>query len=410
MKNPFESRQCIRYGCPLMSCLALTTMMTPVVAQAQAPPSSNYTLAWSDSFPGTAIDPTKWMTRMGYDTSSNDHSVQMAANDILSSGTLQIEGLSQPGFIGSENYTGGGLMSLATFRFGYFQVTATTPPVTVGGWHTTFWLSGGFDSDESWNPVPQTAYTEIDGLQVNSANPTVTETDWIGWNGSTQTTKLCSYSRTSNYFTLTNAAGTAVNTSTASHIYGIEWTESTINYFVDGHEFCSQPYLPSQYAASPVNILLTSVADGSDDIGTPSTATFSNPQYYVRDYYVNPEDTGYAEYGNDWANSSMAGFSFQPVRYGCNAGDTVTYTPGLLAAGNYDVQVYAIVGSGTDTATAVTMNTSAGPQSGSALPSTGASGWVDEGTYSFNAGDTSSVTLARGNNCLQTSMVKFLRQ
>jgi hypothetical protein len=408
--NPFKSHYLLRYGRLPIICLGLLATAIPVMAQ--APPSTNYTLAWSDDFSGTVIDPTKWMMRMGYDTSSNDHSVQMAANDVLNSGTLEIRGLSQPGFIGSKNYTGGGLMTLATFRFGYFQVTATTPPTTTPGWHTSFWVTGGFDSMESWNPVPQTLYTEIDGFQINSATPTETESDWIGWNGTAQTSYPCPNSNAGNsyYRTLKNAAGTSIDTSTSSHVYGIEWTESNVNYFVDGYEFCSQTYLPSQYAASPVNMLLTSVADGSDTIGTPSTATFSEPQYYVKDYYVNAEDTGYAEFGGDWATSSLAGFSFQPVRDGCAAGDKVTYTPAILTTGSYDVQIYAVIGSGTDTATAVSVNTSSGVQTASPLPSTGASGWVDEGTYTFNSGDTSNVTLARGNNCLQASMVKFVRQ
>jgi beta-glucanase (GH16 family) len=391
--------------------LGLLALSLPVAAQ--APPSTSYTLAWSDNFSGSGIDPTKWMMRMQYDSDSNDHSVQMAANNIIDNGTLEINGLLNPNFIGLKNYTGGGLMSVATFRFGYFQVTAKTPPSSSSGWHTSFWIDGGFAKSESWNPVSLTKYTEIDGFQIDSSAPTKTESDWIGWTTTTSGTSYpCPNSNAgdSYYNVLYNASGVAIDTSAASHVYGIEWTEDAINYFVDGYKFCSQKYLPSQYAASPVNLLLTSVAYGSSKIQTPSTAVFSQPQYYVRDYYVNAEDTGYAEFGGDWANSSIPGFSLQAVREGCSAGDKVTYTPGILSSGTYDVQVYAVVGSGTDTATSVSVNTSSGVEVASPLPSSGATGWVDEGAYTFSNGNNAGATLTRGNGCLQASMVKFVRQ
>jgi beta-glucanase (GH16 family) len=369
-------------------------------ALAQSPPSSEYTLAWSNNFPGTIVDSTKWMWRMGL----TGESAQLATNVVLDgAGNMNITNLTQPNVIGTTQFTGGGLMSLATFRFGYFQVTAQTPVDT--GWHTSFWLSGGADSDESWNPVPQTAFTEIDGFQIDSQNPTQTETDWIPWtDNKAGTTSNCTKTP---YELLYNSAG-LVNSSTGSHTYGIEWTETGINYYVDNSMFCQQLYSAATNVASPVNILLTSIADGSSAPTTPSNpeATFSNPQFYLRDYYVNAEDTGYAEYGSGWTNSTIAGFSSQPVRAACYAGDSAIYTPGILNAGSYQVYVYNVVGSGTDTDTAVTINTSAGPQIANPLTST-VSQWVNEGIYSFAVGDASNVVLTRGNNCLEASMVKF---
>jgi hypothetical protein len=382
--------------------LIVAAMTISAAGQTYGPPSSYYVMKWSDNFMGstgsmpTTIDPREWMWLMGV----AGPGIQLAANVSQNgSGSMNIANL--PQMIGSTSYTGGGLISQSTFRFGYFQVTAQTP--TDMGWLTAFSLSGGASGVESWNrrALPEN-FTQIDAFKIDSTNPTQWDPDLISWKGSTGTTYTC---------TLSTPPPPPINSSTGAHTYGIEWTETAVNYYVDGNPLCSQTYSPTLSAASPVNLILSSIAnDATITAPAGAQATFSNPQYYVQDYYVNPEDTGYAEYGSGWGNSSVAGFSSQPIRYSCSSTNAAIYTPGLLAAGNYEVWVYAIINSGTqDTATTVTINTSSGPQAAPTLPSTGASRWVDEGNFSFITGASSSVMLTRGNNCLRASMVKFVR-
>jgi hypothetical protein len=410
----FRSSFRLQWACLAIECLAILLMTGGrfAFAQAYGPPSSNsfYSLRWNADFsqsgggPSSATDSRNWMWLMGV----APYSTQLTANTSQdSSGYLDIADTKAAS--GSPNTTGG-VISQSVFRFGYFQVNAWTPS-SGGGWLTAFSLSGGANSVESWNRRSQPAsFTEIDGFQIDSASPAQTEPGIISWTGSSHTTSLCNGGPMSIYNTTQpTPPGAPIDSSAGWHTYGIEWTEANVTYYVDNYPLCSQPYSATTNASSPVNMLLTSVANTGAVVGS-GTAQFADPRYYVQDYYVNPEDTGYAEYGS-WGGSSVAGFSSQPIRYSCSSGASVVYTPNLLAAGTYDVQVYAIVYSSTqDTATAVTINDASGAVTAASLPSTGVSRWVDEGTYSFNADSSSSVMLQRTNNCLRTSMVKFVRK
>lgn len=379
-------------GFGLLLCLVLST----VNARAQAP--LNYNLRWSDNFAGTAADTSKWYWRTGY----SGQSAQIPSNITVDGmGNMQIANKTQT--VGSATYTGGGLVSQALFRYGYYQVTAQTP--VDSGWHTAFWLSSIGAPLVSWNLAPDAAFTEIDGFEIDSQTPSKISTGWYSWSnyGATQTAQ--------SYCNPTYPAG--FNTATTTHTYGIEWTETAIGYYIDGGKYCTQAYTPTSGPASPVNIWLTSIAYTSP-VTTPAgaQATFAAPQYYVRDYYVNPLDTGYQEYGGSWAASSAAGYSQQPVRFTNTSGASAMYTPNLLAGGTYDVQVYQIYNSSTDAATTVTVNTASGPITlpAGTLPTTSPSRWIDLGSFSFNAGSAASITLHCGSGYLRSSMVKFVRQ
>jgi hypothetical protein len=384
----------------------LAILFTSTATKAQAP--ANYSLGWSDNFTGiplstggVTLDTTKWWWRMGYSSNGSQQAVNVTLNG---AGDVDLANTSK--VVGSQTYySGGGVISHQTFRYGYYQVTAQTP-ANSSKYHTAFWLSAVAAPLVSWNPAPSNLFTEIDGFEIDSTSASTISTGWLSWSGagSNQTgSSRCN----SNYHP-------GFNTSSGRHTYGIEWTEVGITYYLDGTSFCTQSYTPTQGPASPVNIWLTSIPYGATGTPTPGAeAVFAAPEYYVRDYYVNAEDTGYAEYGSNWGTSSIAGFSSQPVRDTCTAGQYATYTPNLLSSGNYDVQVYQIIDSGSmDTATVVTVNTSTGPVvlPAGTLPSSGSSRWIDLGTYTFAAGNTSSVSLQDGNSCLRTGMVKFVRQ
>jgi hypothetical protein len=412
--NFFRSISHFQQALPASACFALVlvTGSLPVSAQAYGPPSSNslYSLRWNKTFTGpggvtqSGIDTRNWMWLMGVGT----YSTQLATNVSQdSSANLDIADKQASGAV---PYTGGGVISQSTFRFGYFQVNAWTPP-SVQGWLTAFSLSGGASAVESWNRrVVPNKFTEIDGFQIDSSSPTQTAPRLVAWTGSSPTSSFCNGGYINIYNTQQpTPPGPPIDSSAGWHTYGIEWTEGNVTYYVDNYPLCSQTYSTTTNASSPVNMLLTSIANDGSVAGS-ATAQFSNPQYYVQNYYINPEDTGYAEYGS-WADSGVVGFSSQPVRYSCSSGASAVYTPNLLTAGTYDVQVYAIIYSSTqDTGTAVTINTSSGPQTASPLPSTGVSRWVDEGTYSFNGDSSASIMLQRNTNCLRASMVKFVRQ
>ncbi len=131
-----------------------------------APP--NYTLAFSDNLSSSALDPSKW----NYRTDAKALSAQLPANVGENGGYVDIDLAQQAGF----SWSGGGIVSKDSFRYGYHQVKAkiTANP----GWHTSFWVFAG-NGTTTYTP---TAKTEIDGFEINTDNPSSISMGYIEWN------------------------------------------------------------------------------------------------------------------------------------------------------------------------------------------------------------------------------------
>jgi hypothetical protein len=299
--------------------------------------------------------------------------------------------------VAGKSFTGGGIVSRASFRYGYYQVQAKT--TANPGWHTSFWMFAGNGA----TTYVKTSSTEIDDFEINSDTPnsiSMGEIEWV--NGGTTGGTRCN----SNYKPGYSTAG-------AFHTYGLEWTEQKINYYLDGTLICTQAYPPTQHTHDLVNIWLTSIGYTSDIsvANNPSPASFANAAFYVRDYYIGNSEPGYAEYGGTWGDSALPGYSALPSRYSCTANATALWAPTILAAGNYDVQVYRISDSGSDSAAQLTVSYNGGTANSIINFTSGPSGWVDLGTYPFAAGSQGSLTNTNsGHGCTRASMVKFVRQ
>jgi len=99
------------------------------------------------------------------------------------------------------------------------------------------------------------------------------------------------------------------------------------------------------------------------------------------------------------------------TRYSNTTGAVATWTPTILTAGSYDVQIWKVAASSSDSAAPVTVNYSGGSSTQTINFSTGSSGWVDLGAFAFAAGSTGNVQLGfSGSGYVRSSMVKFLRQ
>jgi hypothetical protein len=364
-------------------------------SNAQTVPT-NYVLQWSDNFTGGVLDATKW----NYRTDVKSYSAQLPANISVDSSDHMNISLQQQIFAG-KSFTGGGIVSKASFRYGLYVVQAMT--TANPGWHTSFWLYAG---NGATTYVP-TSFTEIDDFEINSDTPTSISMGVIEWaNGSP----------TSGGPGRCNAAyKPGFSTAAGFHTYGVEWTEQQVNYYLDDFTtpICSQAYPATGYTHDLLNIWLTSIGYTSDIsvINNPSPASFTNVAYYVRDYYIGNSEPGYAEYGSGWNASSLSGFSNLPSRYSCDAGASATWTPTILAAGNYDVWVYRISNSGSDPNAQLTIVYNGGQATQSVNFTSGTSGWVELGTYPFAAGSQGFLKNANsGSGCTRASMVKFVRQ
>ncbi|HTV56309.1 MAG TPA: family 16 glycosylhydrolase [Terriglobia bacterium] len=376
---------------PSFACLvfALCGCTSLLGAQSTVPP--NYVLQWTDPFTGSALNTTTW----NYRTDIKAKSAQLPANVSLDGHGHMVIALRHQPFAGQQ-FTGGGIVSKAAFRYGYFEVKAKT--TTNPGWHSSFWLFAG-NGSTTFAPG---GLTEIDDFEIDSAHPEVISMGRLEWaNAKAIASQRCNAHFKPGY-----------STAAEFHTYGLEWTENQITYYLDGAKICTQDYPPTQYTHDELNLWLTAIGYGSDVAVTdPSSGvSFADAAYYIRDYYIGNGEPGYVEYGPGWRESLEPGFSKIPARQSCLAGAFATYNPTILQAGRYDVELYALPGTDGDSGASFTIQHAAGATRKKINLTASNTGWVDLGDYSFAPGSGGSLTVANsGDGCIRTSMVKFVR-
>jgi beta-glucanase (GH16 family) len=360
-----------------------------------SPPSSAFTLVFDDEFNNSSVNTSVW----NYRTDSKGYSVQQPANVTEGGGYLTINLKQQQ--VGSYDFTGGGVVSKQSFRYGYYETRAKINDGS--GWHSSFWLQCGTGS----TTFPACQRTEIDGFEIDSANPqNISHEGVITWKGSGVHN---SYS-----------AGRSYNTGVDLrqwHTYGIDWEENSVTFYFDGTATYTAPYTPSTWTHDYTNIWLTSIAYGTtpDTTKLPSSVQFDYARYYQKDYYVDndgPAAYGYSETGS-WFNSTLTGWTVgSPTRYATcgSAGNTATWRPHIRAAGTYEVFVWKTVYSNTDSNARYDLAYNGGTATSYINGTTGSSGWVSLGTHPFAAGTAGYVKVtSSGSGCARADAVKFVR-
>jgi beta-glucanase (GH16 family) len=376
--------------------LVASVVLLPSAPAAADPPTSGYTLVFSDEFDGTAVDVAKW----NYRTDVKAYSAQRPQNVSVGGGLMSIA-LKQESF-GGKDFTGGGLISRQKLRYGYYETRAK---INDGaGWHSSFWLQAGDGS----TTFPPDQRTEVDIFEIDSINPQTVHHGVLTWQGNGV--------RASKSYGSTYNSGLDLR---QWHTYGLDWSETSAKFYIDGVLKWTAPYLPTDWTHDYTSIWLTSIAYGTvpDTSALPAAMQFDYVRYWQRDYYVDndgPAAYGYSESG-PWSTSTLTGWTVaSPTRYAtCNAagaGATATWRPNLRAAGTYQVWAYRVRAANSDPAqrydTVHDGVTSTTVVDGTA----GSSGWVRLGTFPFAAGTGGSVrTTASGTGCARADAVKFIR-
>lgn len=217
---------------------AVILAAAPLVAQAPA----GYVLRWADEFDGTTLDTKRWF----YRTDVKLESSQRPENVTVSGGLLRIHLKKEP-HRGKE-YTGGGVISRETFRYGYYE--ARVKMHGGSGWHQSVWAMSAGDGSTTY---PARMRTEIDAMEFDS------DVAWKGHMGLIRwKEKGASSSSTCTPGVYRGALG--FDATADFHTYGYAWTPKDVRFYLDGDLRCVLKYPPSNGEHDAINFWLTAIA------------------------------------------------------------------------------------------------------------------------------------------------------
>ncbi len=220
---------------------------------------NTYVLDFFDEFNNTEIDTTKWAFR----TDSKHWSTQLKRNVELKNGLLYLNLKKEKSL--DKNYTGGGIISLDTFRYGYYETRVKIPEGE--GWHTSFWL---MKHNRLGNTDPSITEIEIDVFENDSKHPTGYEIAFHKWLGGH-----------------ISVFGQHVKTANMRIDFvevACEYNPNYVIYYMNGNEVKNLDI--SEVPKGSINIWLTSIAShlggtsSVDDNELPSNVIFDYVKYY----------------------------------------------------------------------------------------------------------------------------------
>jgi beta-glucanase (GH16 family) len=253
----------------LAALIWVLVFLRPAVA---APPY--WTLVWGDEFDGpasTAPDPNKWTFDLGADgwgnqeletyTSGRENSYLDGAGNLVI-----VARATAPG-----QYTSARLTTRSKFAVKYGRIEARMKlPAGQGIW-PAFWMMGVDAPSAGWPQCGEIDIMEHIGREPSMVHATVHGPGYSGAGGISQS------------YILPDAQPFSAD----YHVFAAEWSQSSIQFFVDGHLYhtATPAALPEggAWVFQHPFFLLLNVAVGGSWPGNPDTTTVF-PQQMLVDY------------------------------------------------------------------------------------------------------------------------------
>ena len=265
---------------------------------------SGYELVWSDEFNGVSIDSTKW----NYDTDPTGNAVGWGNSELQnytdgSGGTAYIENghlVIEAKYTAGE-YTSARLHTHGTQSFHYGIIAAHIRQPSDGNGNSdsgvwpAFWTLGDnfngwghgvYGGDTAW---PASGEIDIMELFGKDGTPTTETTSAMHWHvaNSQQNCRHNLNPNLTNHCFTSGSLEHSTNIYQGSHIYGIEWTDEEIRFFVDERTVFTQDITDSQFDPFQLpHFLLLNIAVGGNPVSNPRQANYPLKMYvdWVRHY------------------------------------------------------------------------------------------------------------------------------
>jgi beta-glucanase (GH16 family) len=223
---------------------------------------TGYKLVWHDEFDGDRLNTAEW----DYRTDSKMWSTQKPENVSVGGGLLRLGVKKEDA--GTMHYTGSGVISKRTFKYGYYEARLKAPP--GAGWHTSFWM---MKHDGAGGTGTSTTAQELDVCENDSVHLTGYAVNVHQWNPGPHK----------------SMGGKSVKTPDLSadfHVFGCEFTAETVKYFFDGK--LVQTVDVTGFPHGDQNIWLTTIASSLghttavDDTKLPAAAEYDYVRFFAR--------------------------------------------------------------------------------------------------------------------------------
>ena len=180
------------------------------------------TLIWSQEFDvDGAPDPLVWNYDIGtgdngWGNGESQYYTDRPENIVIEDGVLKIT--AQAEIFSGSNYTSSRIQTYQKFEFQYGKVEARAKLPTGGGTWPAIWMLGADFETNIWPAAGEIDIMEHVGNMQDQIFGTTHDPNNFAGNGRSVET-------------------TVTGASDDFHVYGIEWTESEIRFFVDGVEY-----------------------------------------------------------------------------------------------------------------------------------------------------------------------------
>ncbi len=238
-------------------------------------PGPGWELAWSDEFGGATLDPDKWIRQVVRAGRFNDEwqrYTDSPGNAYVEDGCLVIKAIHAGDEHGPDRYTSARLHTPPGDAWQYGRIVARIQlPHGKGIWPAFWMLGANIDENGGDTPWPQSGEIDILEMYGSRDNGRVeANIHYADRRNRHASMGSRSYSLEEGWF------------ADAFHVFGIEWNEERIDWFVDGETYASTPITGDEFSEFHEKFfILLNVAVGGRPAGRPDDATDFPQVMYV---------------------------------------------------------------------------------------------------------------------------------
>ncbi|SHK46001.1 glycoside hydrolase family 16 protein [Epilithonimonas mollis] len=268
--NKRNIKRIIRIGCLIVLIFPLSGCDEDAE---QRLPERNWELIWSDDFngaKGASPDASKWNYDIGKGTDGwGNQELQYYTDrpeNVMLDGKGNLVITAKKENYSGSSYTSGRIKTQGLFAQKYGKIESRIKTPSGPGIWPAFWMLG-----DNINTTPWPACGEVDIMELKGHTPNVVHSTLHGPGYSAGSALTKSYGLQNSRF------------DQGYHIFGMEWKENQIDFFVDGYLYHREKSTDTSkdWVFNHSFFLIMNIAVGGNFVGFPTDSTLFPQQMYI---------------------------------------------------------------------------------------------------------------------------------